>query len=199
MLRTRHLLPRISGLITIALLGAFAAPVIPIDLSRTTSTVHAASSTEGIGEVTTDHVGRTNRIRGSEELEVRPTTECVIVNGDGTFTAFFGYDNRSGRSVDIAAGRNNRVTGAAVAPPGSFAPGRHVAVFSATTGEARIAWRLGGRRATATARSQPCSTNPSVPEAPVTIALLIAPALLAGWWMRRRQGSMPPPHHAGPC
>ncbi len=195
MQRTRHLPSRISGLVTIALVGAFAAPLMPIGPTATAiSTAHAAST----GDATTEHAGRTNQLR-SHEADVRPTRECVIVNGDGTFTAFFGYDNRSDRSVDIAAGRNNRVTGASVAPPTSFAPGRHVAVFSATTGEESLAWRLGGRRATATARSQPCSTNPSVPEAPVTIALLLAPALLAGWWMRRRQGSLPTYHHTQPC
>ena len=181
MQRTRHLPSRIPALVTIALVGALAAPSMPIGptataVSTAMSTVQAAST----DDANTEQASPTDHLR-SAHTDVRPTRECVIVNGDGTFTAFFGYDNRSGRSVDIAAGRTNRVNGASVAPPTSFAPGRHVAVFSATTGEAALAWRLGGRRATATARSQPCSTNPSVPEVPVTIALLLAPALLAGW------------------
>ena len=33
---------------------------------------------------------------------VEPITECVIVNGDGTFTAFFGYNNHENEPADIA-------------------------------------------------------------------------------------------------
>lgn len=120
-----------------------------------------------------------------------PVTECVIVNGDGTFTAFFGYDNRTGGPVSRSLGGHNRVRGAAGAAPTTFAAGRHVAVFSATTADSRIAWRLGDRDAVATPRSVPCSTNPSMPEAPVTLLLMLAPALVTGWWIHRRQRLVP--------
>jgi hypothetical protein len=123
--------------------------------------------------------------------QLRPVTECVIVNGDGTFTAFFGYDNATGRPVEVRTGEHNRVSGARVAAPSSFASGRHVAVFSATTDGRAITWHLDDREATATPRSQPCSTNPSVPEAPVTLALLVAPVAVTGWWFRRRQRLQP--------
>ncbi len=42
-------------------------------------------------------------------------------------------------------------------------------------------------------QSQPCSTNPSVPEAPITLVLMLAPAFLTGWWFRRHGRSVPQP------
>lgn len=120
-----------------------------------------------------------------------PVAECVIVNGDGTFTAFFGYENTTGRTVDVPAGRRNRVQGARATVPTSFATGRHVAVVTGTTSTSRIRWRLNGTDAVATARSQPCSTNPSVPEAPAAALMMLAPAVLTGWWLRRRATPRP--------
>ena len=35
--------------------------------------------------------------------------------------------------------------------------------------------------------STPCSTNPSVPEAPVALLLMLAPAAMTGWWLHRRR------------
>ena len=43
--------------------------------------------------------------------KVTPLLECVINNGDGTYTAHFGYENPNSVSVDIAVGNNNKFTG----------------------------------------------------------------------------------------
>ncbi len=126
-------------------------------------------------------------VGGDERGGLSAITECVIVNGDGTFTAFFGYDNRTGGAAARPLGDRNRLRGADGAAPTTFAAGRRVAVFSATTSGSRIVWRLGDRDAVATPRSVPCSTNPSMPEAPVTLLLMLAPTLVTGWWLRRRQ------------
>ena len=133
------------------------------------------------------------------EAGLSSVTECVIVNGDGTFTAFFGYDNRTGGPVRRPLGEANRVRGAEGAAPTNFAAGRHVAVFSATSTGSRITWRLGDRDAVATPRSVPCSTNPSMPEAPVTLVLLLAPTFVTGWWIRRRQRLLSCATASRPC
>ncbi len=128
---------------------------------------------------------------GDERAGLSAVTECVIVNGDGTFTAFFGYDNRTGGPATRPLGERNRLRGADGAAPTTFAAGRHVAVFSATSSGSRISWRLDDHDAVATPRSVPCSTNPSMPEAPVTLLLMLAPTLVTGWWIRRRQRLLP--------
>ena len=164
-----------------ALLGpsAATATAAPDDTSDSSESSDANDTNE-------DH-----EVDDDERGGLMAVTECVIVNGDGTFTAFFGYDNRSGATATRPLGDRNRLRGADGAAPTTFAAGRHVAVFSATSSESRIAWRLDGRDAVATPRSVPCSTNPSMPEAPVTLLLMLAPTLVTGWWIRRRQRLVP--------
>jgi len=41
---------------------------------------------------------------------VRPILECIANNADGTFTAYFGYENLSDRTVIIPYGNRNRIT-----------------------------------------------------------------------------------------
>ena len=41
---------------------------------------------------------------------VRPVLECVTNNGDGTYTAFFGYKNENSISVYIPVGSKNKFT-----------------------------------------------------------------------------------------
>ena len=110
-------------------------------------------------------------------LNISPVLECVTLNGDGTFTAFFGYMNRTDATQVVAPGSDNRLNGAAAgSPPSSFDIGRHVAVFSArSSGSGNLVWKLGTRTATAGPGSSPCSTNPTVAEAPVLILLVVAP------------------------
>jgi hypothetical protein len=119
--------------------------------------------------------------------EIRPVAECVLVNGDGSFTAFFGYSNASGRSLRIPDSRTNRVDEPSVRPPTSFRAGRVVAAFSVTTRDREITWQLGDIKVVVTPESLPCSTSPTVPEAPLALLLMLAPAGLTGWWLHRRR------------
>jgi hypothetical protein len=68
---------------------------------------------------------------------ITPTVSCLFDNGDGSSTAFFGYENSSSQVVEIAAGTNDRVNINAFSPgaanqgqPSSFKPGKSVAAFS---------------------------------------------------------------------
>jgi hypothetical protein len=122
--------------------------------------------------------------------EVRPVLECVMVNGDGTYTAVFGYESSSSTVETIAHGGRNRLVADPPPPassPESFEPGRHVAVFSVTTAAASVTWRVWTLEATATAASTPCATSATVPEAPIAVLLLLAPAATAGWWITRQR------------
>jgi hypothetical protein len=69
--------------------------------------------------------------RRTGRAPVTPHLECVAPNDDGTFSAFFGYENKNGVSIDVPYGfrnampldtDNHRIT--------HFAPGRHDFVFS---------------------------------------------------------------------
>jgi hypothetical protein len=68
---------------------------------------------------------------------ITPTVSCLFDNGDGSSTAFFGYENSSSQVVEIAAGTSDRVNINAFSPgaanqgqPSSFKPGKSVAAFS---------------------------------------------------------------------
>ena len=61
-----------------------------------------------------------------------PQLECVAPNADGTFTAFFGYDNDNGVSVRVPYGSKNFLPqDAAKNRPEVFAPGEHSFAFGA--------------------------------------------------------------------
>ena len=100
----------------------------------------------------------------NEQADVRPALECVAANADGTYTAYFGYENRHGEPVTIPRGSRNRLTPASYdgqqptafpmpnAVPGRpgrtpFYPGHaYTVTFPAGT---QVVWTLGGRTATA--------------------------------------------------
>lgn len=48
--------------------------------------------------------------------DVRPFGECLATRADGSYTAYFGYENLSGRAGRVPYGRGNKVT---YLPPGS--------------------------------------------------------------------------------
>jgi hypothetical protein len=62
---------------------------------------------------------------------IRPILECVRDNGNGTFTAYFGYNNRNSYDVSISIGRDNGFLPFPVdrGQPKNFSPGRHSPVF----------------------------------------------------------------------
>ena len=89
---------------------------------------------------------------------VRPVLECVRNNGDGTYTAFFGYKNENTVSVYIPVGSKNKFT------PNPqdrgqtrvFLPGRQYKVYTVNFNGSNLVWTLNGRTSTASRTSAPC-------------------------------------------
>jgi len=74
-----------------------------------------------------------------------PLLECVDDNGDGTYTAHFGYLNNSGAPINLAVGPKNMfVPGQEdFGQPTVFLPGEHLNVFSVVfSGTNDIKWML---------------------------------------------------------
>lgn len=102
---------------------------------------------------------------------VTPTVSCVLENGDGTATAFFGYNNTKGQTVTINAGVNDGKNTNVVSPgaanqgqPSSFTAGQKDAVFSVVfPASGSVVWTLqsnGGAKNSVTAKkgvSKSCS------------------------------------------
>jgi glycosidase len=95
---------------------------------------------------------------------VSPVLECVATNGDGSYTARFGYLNRNSAGVIIAVGSNNRFTPNPIdrGQVTTFAPGRVVDAFRVTWSGGNLVWSLRGpdgrnRTSTASPTSKPCS------------------------------------------
>ena len=90
---------------------------------------------------------------------ITPELTCVSDNGDGTYTAFFGYTNPNSYAVTVAEGNDNRFT----PPPDSrgqpivFEPGSQTAVLSVVSDGNALVWHLDGKVAEANKNSQGCS------------------------------------------
>jgi hypothetical protein len=96
---------------------------------------------------------------------------CVNNNGDGSYTAYFGYENTSGQTVTLAAGLNDPTLGqnffspspAARGQTESFKPGSFSGVFSVKFDGSPLTWTVrtkGSAPHTATAKagvSKSCS------------------------------------------
>ena len=92
--------------------------------------------------------------------KVSPILEFTVDNGDGTYTAHFGYLVRGSEDVSIPAGGSNKFTGGGVSvqdqgQPTTFSAGRQVDVFTVVFDGSDLVWTLDGSTATA-------STNPSM-------------------------------------
>jgi hypothetical protein len=103
-----------------------------------------------------------------------PLLECVDDNGNGTFTAHFGYLNQSGATINLAVGPKNMfVPGQEdFGQPTVFLPGEHLNVFSVVfPATDEIKWMLkadGDKRhqVVASATSDACPTVPGTTMAP---------------------------------
>lgn len=105
---------------------------------------------------------------------VVPSLACVDQAADGSFTAFFGYDNKNVVSMDIPYGRDNRLAqDTAGVRPSHFLPGDHDwSFFLSFSGRDRLTYELSSPDArcreshasvTASARSPRCdATAPDV-------------------------------------
>lgn len=90
---------------------------------------------------------------------VRPVLECVTNNGDGTYTAYFGYKNENSVSVYIPVGSKNKFT---PTPQDRrqktvFLPGRNYRAFTVNFNGSNLVWTLNGRTSTASSNSAPCN------------------------------------------
>lgn len=90
---------------------------------------------------------------------ITPELTCVSDNGDGTYTAFFGYSNPNIYAVTVAEGNDNGFT----SPPESrgqptvFEPGSQTAVFAVKSDGSALVWHLDGKVAEANKNSGGCS------------------------------------------
>jgi len=80
--------------------------------------------------------------------KVRPIMECVEDNGDGTYTAHFGYYNENSNVLNINISDHNKFVNTPaedMGQPITFQPGRHEFVFSAIFEYGvNFVWTLGG-------------------------------------------------------
>ncbi len=90
---------------------------------------------------------------------VRPVLECVRNNGDGTYTAYFGYKNENDVSVYIPVGNKNKFTPTPQdrGQTKVFLPGRKYKVFTVNFNGSNLVWTLNGRTSTASSNSAPCN------------------------------------------
>ena len=91
--------------------------------------------------------------------KVTPILECVTDNGDGTYTARFGYDNPNPFVVVVGADRDNSFQPPPVfrtGQPEAFAPGRVADWFGVLFDGTGLTWVLDGHVVTANRNSPPC-------------------------------------------
>ncbi len=90
---------------------------------------------------------------------ITPTVTCVAANSDGTYTAFFGYNNPNSYAVAIEVGKDNQFT----PPPDSqgqpsvFEPGSQTAAFAVDSKGDSLVWHLEGKTAEANKNTGGCS------------------------------------------
>lgn len=84
------------------------------------------------------------------QLKLTPSLDCIDVNGDGSITAHFGYENIWTNQVNIPAGKGppGQQNWFLPAPadrgqPSQFLPGTHSNVFTVTFTSSTLEWRLG--------------------------------------------------------
>ncbi len=86
-----------------------------------------------------------------------PILDCVRDNGDGTYTAYYGYMNPNDWTINIPIGADNMFTPVPQdrGQPTAFECGRHYAVFTVVFDGSLIEWYLDGSTA-------PASNDPGV-------------------------------------
>lgn len=144
---------------------ASSTPVQPTDLPPPTSTASpppGEPSPTGEPSLEPSPTGDPPTFTPVPASSVRPVVECVTANGDGTYTAYFGYRNDGDEAVTIPLGPRNRV---APAPedrgqPATFGPGATApwpnAPFSVIF-SGSLSWRVEGHAATASPDSPRCT------------------------------------------
>ena len=142
-------------------------------------------ATLGLSMALMPMVARVAQASGGHSLI--PLLECVDNNGDGTYTAHFGYLNQSGAPINLPVGPKNMFEPGQLdeGQPTVFLPGEHLNVFSVTfNATEEIKWMLkadGDKRhqVVASATSDACPTSP--PTMPPTNPPTMPPTTTAGF------------------
>ncbi len=103
---------------------------------------------------------------GAPKKALIPRVYCVQSNGDGTYTAFFGYESLNDGPVYLAVGAQNKITPGDQdqGQPTIFYPGVHEPVFKVVFTGTNVTWHLATRTATARRFSRPCGVEPIIPK-----------------------------------
>jgi len=126
---------------------------------------------------------------------VSPLLDCVVTNGNGTYTAVLGYANTTGRRQSIPVGTYNMLTPSWVdqVQPTTFSSGTHHGVFTVTLSWIdllfRPSWRLSGDSvdySDVTSNTCPSSTEmPSAGNGTGTALGLLAAGVVGAFLIRR--------------
>ena len=129
--------------------------------------------------------------------DVVPLLDCTITHRDGSWTAVFGYDNRTGAPVEIPGGPANQVTPPRYdgTQPTTFQPGVRHGVFSVTvTSGGGPMWHLGRTNLAAREGGTACPPSTQMPAdgngTGIVVALVLAGAV--GAVVLRRRSSREP-------
>ncbi|HEV7486814.1 MAG TPA: hypothetical protein VGQ65_14145 [Thermoanaerobaculia bacterium] len=106
--------------------------------------------------------------QSASPAKVSPSVTCVTDNGDGTFSAEFGFSNPNNYDIEVPIGTDNQVSPGPdeQGQPIEFAPGVKESAFTLTGLTAATKWTLQGKTVKASlAQSPKCSdVKPSEPE-----------------------------------
>jgi hypothetical protein len=139
----------------------------------------------------------------SIDIDLDPELECIFPLEKGGYVALFGYENGTKVPATVAIGNRNKFSPKPVdrGQPTTFAPGRHVGVFTVEfDGSGAIVWHLDNRTANANKNSRKCE-EPPVPvgtgstQSFVWLAVAAGAIVIVGggsgtaWFMRKRRAT----------
>jgi len=115
---------------TAGLLLADAVSMPPAPATYSRREAFTSFATLGLSLALLPMIARVTEAQGGHALI--PLLECVDNNGDGTYTAHFGYLNQSGATITLAIGPKNMFVPGQLdfGQPTVFLPGEHLNVFS---------------------------------------------------------------------
>ena len=150
---------------TAGLLQSSAAPMPPPAATYSRREALTSFAALGLSLALMPMIARVAQAGGGHSLI--PLLECVDDNGDGTYTAHFGYLNQSGATITLEIGPKNMfVPGQEdLGQPTVFLPGEHLNVFSVVFNATdEIKWMLkadGDKRhqVVASAEAEACTTQ----------------------------------------
>jgi hypothetical protein len=154
---------------TMDLLEPSVAPMPPPAPAYSRREALTSFATAGLSLALLPMIARVAQAQGGHTLI--PLLECVDNNGDGTFTAHFGYLNQGNATINLAVGPKNMfVPGQQdFGQPTVFLPGEHLGVFSVVfSANDTLKWMLkadGDKRheVEASSTSEACTTTTTHP------------------------------------